>query len=627
MTRHAPRRISASLQTGICAIAFAAFLRTPAAAPVSTPKPTPSVASIPAAADSQEMIKNERLAAEASLLKQRNDSLARLDSIQAAMVQRQLSRVRPSDSITLAKLQTRLDSISRVDSLRGARQMLEIAARRESLSGYPVYMGNDTLFLVYMNTGAFTAVDRAAAIIARLKKMAAAKSFFPDSLVYVPEETGVDIAYRGTTVMTVSDMDALWNNASKDSLARAYGAAMKRSAVAFRREHSLIAYVGSGAAILALLASCIALAVFLRRLAATATNRIVTRRNALLKGVSIKNVSLLSRDRQLRIVIQAIRVLEIAAYFVLLYATLSILFFILPWTKDISKTLVDWVVHPVKTIARGIVEYLPKLFNVAVIVIVTQLAVRVAKKVFDEIGKGTLKVRGFYEDWARPTFNIVRFLLYAFMLILIFPYLPGSESPAFRGVTVFLGVLLSLGSTSAVANVVAGLAITYMRPFRVGDRIRIGEVTGDVMEKTMLVTRIRTLKNEDVTIPNAGILSGHTVNFSTAGKGRGLIVHTAVTIGYGVPWRSVHAALTEAALSTQGILSEPRPFVLQTSLDDFYVTYEINAFTDQPHDMAAIYSRLHENIQDAFGKANIEITSPHYRAVRSGGASTVPQKG
>ncbi|RZL44801.1 MAG: mechanosensitive ion channel family protein, partial [Pedobacter sp.] len=209
-------------------------------------------------------------------------------------------------------------------------------------------------------------------------------------------------------------------------------------------------------------------------------------------------------------------------------------------------------------------------------------------------------------------------LLVVFMLVIIFPYLPGSSSPAFQGVSVFLGILLSLGSSSATSNMVAGLVITYMRPFKVGDRVKIGEVVGDVTEKTMLVTRIRTIKNEDVTVPNSMVLSSSTVNYSSRTKNNepGLILHYTVTIGYDIAWKQVYELLTKAALQTNHIEKEPAPFILQTSLDDFYISYQINAYTLQANLQASIYSNLLENIQDIFNEAGIEILSPQYNVIR-----------
>ena len=223
-----------------------------------------------------------------------------------------------------------------------------------------------------------------------------------------------------------------------------------------------------------------------------------------------------------------------------------------------------------------------------------------------------------------PTFSIVRLFLYAFMLVLIFPYLPGSDSDIFKGVSIFIGVLFSLGSSTAIGNMIAGLMITYMRPFKIGDRIKIAGVNGDVVEKTLLVTRVRTIKNEVITIPNSSVLSGNTINYTSEANERGLIIHTTLTIGYDVPWKDMHQALIDAASKTEMILQEPKPFVLQTSLDDFYVSYQINAYTNEASKQGRIYSNLHQNIQNVCYERGIEILSPHYRAERDGNKTTIP---
>ena len=247
--------------------------------------------------------------------------------------------------------------------------------------------------------------------------------------------------------------------------------------------------------------------------------------------------------------------------------------------------------------------------------------------VFVGIGRGAISFSGFHQEWAAPTYKIVRFLVIVFAAIAIFPYIPGSQSEGFRGISVFLGLLISLGSAAAIGNVVAGVVLTYMRPFRVGDRVKIADTFGDVIEKTLLVTRVRTIKNVDITIPNALVLSSHIINFSSSVTNpQPLILHSSVTIGYDAPWRKVHELLIAAARATTHILATPEPFVLQTGLNDFYVTYEINAYTDQPNLMATIYAELHQNIQDTFNEAGVEIMSPHYTQLRDGNKTAIPDQ-
>jgi small-conductance mechanosensitive channel len=264
------------------------------------------------------------------------------------------------------------------------------------------------------------------------------------------------------------------------------------------------------------------------------------------------------------------------------------------------------------------------LIKIILIIINFRYIIKWLRFVADEVGKEKIKIKGFYSDWARPTFNIIRVLLYAFMFILIFPHLPGSNSPIFQGVSVFIGVIFSLGSTSVINNVMSGLVLTYMRPFKVGDRIRIGEIIGNVVEKTPFVIRIRTPKNEEVTIPNSGIMAAQTFNYTESARNYKLILHTEVTFGYDTPWRQVHDLLLSVAKLTADVLEEPKPYILQTALDDFYVEYQLNVFVIDADKMPRIYSELRQNIQDVFREAGIEIMSPHYRALRDGNKCTVP---
>ncbi|MEO1654660.1 MAG: mechanosensitive ion channel family protein, partial [Bacteroidota bacterium] len=279
--------------------------------------------------------------------------------------------------------------------------------------------------------------------------------------------------------------------------------------------------------------------------------------------------------------------------------------------------------NPLSSIFLDILAYIPNLITIVIIYLCTRYTVRFLKFISHEIEEKKLVVKGFHTDWAQPTYNIIRVLTYAFMFVLIFPYLPYSDNRVFQGVTVFFGLLFSLGSSSAISNMVAGLVITYMRPFKIGDRVKIGDLVGDVTEKNLLVTRIKTVKNEEITIPNSSILSGHTINYSSADH---LVLYTTVTIGYDVPWREVQELLVRAAQLTGGVLEEPAPFVLQTSLDDFYVSYEINAYTRDAKGVARTYSELYQHIQDQFNEAGVEILSPHYRAARDGSQVTIPSQ-
>jgi small-conductance mechanosensitive channel len=305
-----------------------------------------------------------------------------------------------------------------------------------------------------------------------------------------------------------------------------------------------------------------------------------------------------------------------------LYTPLVLSYF--PWTAPYAAPVIEWAIAPFVTVWVSFVAYLPSFFWLAAIIIITRWALQLLGLLAKALRDGSITFDGFYPEWAEPTYKIVRVLVFAFALVMAFPYLPGSSSDAFKGVSIFLGVLFSLGSSSAVANVVAGVVLTYTRSFKVGDFIKIGVNTGTVEERTLLVTRLRTRKGVEVTIPNATVLAGDVQNFSARAAQGALVLHTAVTIGYDAPWRKVHALLLEAARRTPDVLELPAPFVLQTDLGDFSVRYELNVHTKSPEKMLEIHSQLHAQIQDAFARAGMEIMSPTYQARRDG-PSTVPE--
>jgi len=343
-----------------------------------------------------------------------------------------------------------------------------------------------------------------------------------------------------------------------------------------------------------------------------------------IRSIKIKTIEVLSAERTVDFLKLLTKVVRFGLLIIIIYSYITIAFSLFSFSKTWANTLLGYVLTPLKLVVYTFLNFLPNLFFIIVIVFVFNYLIKAVKFFFMEIDKGTLEFPGFHRDWAVPTYKIVRFMIIALEVVVIFPYLPGSNSPAFQGVSVFLGILFSFGSGSAISNMVAGIVLTYMRPFKIGDRVKIADTMGDIMEKTLLITRIRTIKNVDITIPNSMVLGAHIVNYSSSDKGVGLILNTTVTIGYDSPWRQIHELLISAAFETKFILKEPKPFVLQTSLDDFYVSYEINAYTKESNKMAIIYSELHSKIQDKFNEAGVEIMSPHYGAMRDGNQTAIP---
>ncbi|HEY9871785.1 MAG TPA: mechanosensitive ion channel family protein [Candidatus Obscuribacterales bacterium] len=341
--------------------------------------------------------------------------------------------------------------------------------------------------------------------------------------------------------------------------------------------------------------------------------------------MKIQQAVLLSEDAVIELLTVLLSIARLTLVLVAFYFYVVVVLSFFGATRELSWQIIDKVIEPLtKVVWPAIVSYAPSLFFLAIIIVGAHYTIAFTHFLFREIELGTIQFPGFQRDWADATYKIVRFLIIAFALVLAVPYLPGSGSPAFQQVGLFLGVLLSLGSTGAISHIVAGVFLTYTGAFRSGDRVKIADTVGDVVEKTLLATRIRTIKNELITIPNGLVLGSHIVNYSSSALNPGLILHTSVTIGYNVPWQTVEHLLIEAARATENILEVPPPFVFQTSLNDFHISYEINAYTNKPEIMANTYAELHRNIQNKFNEAGVEIMSPGYSALRDGNSTTVP---
>ncbi len=361
------------------------------------------------------------------------------------------------------------------------------------------------------------------------------------------------------------------------------------------------------------------------RLSLKLSNKINEWRGTRIKGLKIQRQRILSQNDMALLFQGVVRWTQWLLKFALILAFINVVFLYFAWTRDVAVLVVGGITHSLKEMAAAVVGYLPSLAVIVVVLLIARFMLHILRVVFKGVEKKRITFPGFYPEWSGTSFNLLRVMVVALTLVIIFPYLPGSASPAFQGFSIFFGVLLSLGSTSAVANVVAGIVITFTRAFKIGDRVKISNTEGDIIERSAFVTRIRTPKNVDVSIPNAAVLNNHIINYSTQAEQIGLTLHTTITIGYDVRWEKVHELLIKAAGDTDNIESEPAPFVLQTALDDFYVEYEINATTRHPNCMSQTYSDLHAHILTRFQEAGVEIMSPHYQSRRDGSAPAIPE--
>jgi small-conductance mechanosensitive channel len=297
-----------------------------------------------------------------------------------------------------------------------------------------------------------------------------------------------------------------------------------------------------------------------------------------------------------------------------LYLWLDFSFMQFPYTRPWGEHLHDYMTSGIKAIALTIVDFIPGLVIVAVIFMITRFLSRIGRLFFDAVESGRVSVPGIYAETAQPTRRIATVILWLFSLVMMYPYLPGSESDAFKGVSVFVGLLLSIGSAGTVNQAVSGLMLMYSRALRVGDYVQIGETVGTVVALGMFSTRIRTPWGEIVSFPNAVIVGTTTKNYSREEETGGALLTATVTIGYNAPWRQVHAMLVEAAHLTEGLLKEPPPLVWQRSLSDYYVEYMLGARIAVPHTRVVVLDLLHRNIQDVFNEYGVQILSPHYVA-------------
>ena len=511
------------------------------------------------------------------------------------------------------------------DSLKRAQQRQRIDSLRQVTPGVPVVVEDDTLFYLYAKRGGHTPQQRARSISLEIEELGRRFGMNPDSVYIESSDIVTDLMYKERVIVSFTDQDGLWENCTRDQLAAAKRSVIVEKLRTMKEEHGLLQL---GKRILYFVLVLVG-QFFLVRLTnwmfRKLKGRIQRLKDTRLKPISIQDYELLDTQRQVNLLLFVANLLRYLFMLLQLLLTVPLLFSIFPQTKGLAYQLFSYIWNPIKSILQGIVDYIPNLFTIFVICLAVRYLVKLVHYLANEVQSERLKISGFYADWALPTFHIIRFLLYAFMVAMIYPYLPGSDSGVFQGISVFVGLIISLGSSTVIGNVMAGLVITYMRPFKLGDRIQLNDTTGNVIEKTPLVTRIRTTKNEVVTIPNSFIMSSHTVNYSASAREYGLIIHSEVSIGYDVPWRKVHQLLIEAALNTPGVTDDPRPFVLETSLSDWYPVYQVNAYIREADRLAQIYSNLHQNIQDVFNEAGIEIMSPHYMATRDGNATTIPQ--
>jgi small-conductance mechanosensitive channel len=493
-----------------------------------------------------------------------------------------------------------------------------------NLDGIPVKLDDKVLLLVYEGVGNFSTRERADTITRRIEVVAADRSI-PVEVTVEDQPDSSNVVMGGKILVTVRDVDAKKIGINRQLLAQDVRERTQKGIQQYRDDRQLrIIFQGIGIS----LAATVILAILVWLLNQLSPYNIHEnmRITGRIPAIQLFGVELFPASNVTHVLAGISGFSRVILLLAVIIIYLSVVLSQFVWTRELGSTLWSYLAATLRATVTTIASYLPNLINIALIIVAISYILKFIQYFFNRVRAGAIVIPGFYTDWVEPTNRLVSILVMGLTLMIIVPYLPGYGSPAFQGVSIFFGVLLSLGATGTITNVVAGLVLIYARSFQVGDRVKVADITGDVVEKTLLVTRIRTVKNELITLPNSLILNNYITNYSRltrTGEGA-LILYTSVTLGYDVPWRDIYTALIDAALSTENILKDPQPFVLQTSLNDYHITYQLNAHTDHPEMMAQIYSQLHQNIQDKCNEVGIEILSPGYTSLRDGNHSTIP---
>lgn len=550
----------------------------------------------------------------------------REDSVKRKELEDQLLTIQLNDRQEKEKLMSEITLLKSRDSILYERKKLKVDSLRSLNEGAIVAPFRDTIIVIYTQLGSYSKYERASAIEQRLRSLADNYAFDSDSLRLEENEDSWIIFWKDQMVVSVNDHDAMWADSHKKELAVRYYNAIKNS-IEKHREETSISRIFTGIFFAMLIITVVVLIIYaIRQAIKWLKGKILRSKERYLKGIVIRGATIVTPQRQRKFVWLILNMMQWVLFITSIYLALPFILNQFPGTEGYASTLFNYFLSPLKNIAKAVIDYLPDMATIIVICVVFAYVLKALKFLANEIEIGNITIAGFYKDWARPTYAIIRTLFLLFMLIVIFPYFPGSESPIFKGVSVFVGVLLTFSSAGVLGNIISGLMLTYMRPFSIGDRIKIGDVSGDIIEKTLLATRVRTIKNEIISIPNSQVMNSHTVNYSVDNEEYPLIIHTKITLAYEVPWQQVHELSLLACSKVELLEQTPAPFILQSSLEDFYVVYQINAYTKQPHRQAHIYSELHKNILDVFHEAGIELLSPRFMALRDGSSIDIPNQ-
>ena len=490
--------------------------------------------------------------------------------------------------------------------------------------GTPVTLDGETVFHIYTSLGPYSPEERAETGRERILRLAE-DPLFDEGLFTIETQDGkATVYYRGDLMSVVTPEEAAVKGTTPEDLAEQRIDLVEKAIERYRSRRlpasllwAVVEFVVSTVFLLVLLVGTTRL--HRRLIARVQARRVASVTSRVEKG----RIALVERLSGFQL--QAMRLLRPVVIVLLVAVYLQAVFLFFPLTRSFAWGILDYALDPLSSLWHGLLSNVGNFAFILVVLALTTGLLRALRWLANEAEQGTISLPGVSPEWARPMHRLARLLVIGAVAVVIYPYIPGSSTAAFKGIGILAGALFTVGASSAAGNFVGGVALMFSGAFRIGDRVTIGEISGDVVETGVLITRIRTPKNETVSVPNSSLLNGRVVNYSAMAHQGRLILHTTVTIGYDAPWRKVHELLVQAALRTSAIEAEPAPFVVQKQLNDFFVTYEINACTRNANAMLNTYGELHQNIQDLFNEAGVEIMSPHYASLRDGNATTLPE--
>ncbi len=475
----------------------------------------------------------------------------------------------------------------------------------------PLVVGNRVITIFRSSLGALTPAERADAAGRRIESLIEAEQTDDVQSRTIPEGVLVSIGGRAVFTLTHADPDTVAGEqlavVAMESVARL------RTAIADEREERSLPHLLRAAGIAAF--ATILFIMLLRMLRwgrRRVSDRLIAAAATRVPDLRVGGFTLFSGDSALALLR---RLVDLTAWVAGLFAAYLWLAFVLTrfaYTRPWGEALGGYLTETIGSLAFSAISAVPGIFTVILILVATRWIAKLVATFFDAVESGGVEVPWPHPETANATKRIALVLLWLFAIVVAYPYVPGSGSDVFKGISVFAGLVISLGSSGIVNQAMSGLVLMYSRALKPGDYVRVGDIEGTVTMLGMLSTKIRTMKQEEITLPNAVVVGASVKNYSRTAADPGLLVYTGVTIGYDTPWRQVEALLLMAAGRTEGLRQEPAPFVLKLSLNDFYVEYQLNAVLDVPESRGRVIDRLHANILDCFNEFGVQIMSPHY---------------